>query len=268
MKFCLLGFCMLVASMATTSTVQIQGWNSTDCSGQVQQQWSFKSGACNSFKTYFSYKYTCDSRGRSVSYAFWNSSTDCSGDTWDSKTITTRECDNGNGGASTGAETPWLHSSDHSCLAAVQSSDNEALNFATDGEMIVSNLTETCLTVLGGAEDPFNVMNTQLCDSSLSSQRWIYDSSTGTICSGLNGYCLQSYAPNLYDDFLIVSPKLKSLWAFNQATGAIHDAKNCSCVLNIANGVTDGSWPIHVDSRSNCSSPYVNEQWYFKTPLP
>jgi hypothetical protein len=265
MKFCLLGFCMLVASMATTSTVQIQGWNSTDCSGQVQQQWSFKSGACNSFETYFSYKYTCDSRGRSVSYAFWNSSTDCSGDTWDSKTITTRECDNGNGGASTGAETPWLHSSDHSCLAAVQSSDNEALNFATDGEMIVSNLTGTCLTVLGGAELPFNVMNMQPCDSSLSSQRWTYDSSTGTICSGLNGYCLQNYVnPDEALDFLVVSPKIKSQWAFNQATGAISRADACNCMLDIANAVTDGSEPVHVECQEDCNSPGDNCQWHFR----
>jgi hypothetical protein len=56
---------------------------------------------------------------------------------------------------------------------------------------LVSNLTETCLTAIGDAQLPFNMMNTQLCSNDLTSQRWFFlDPVTGTMCTALNGYYL------------------------------------------------------------------------------
>jgi hypothetical protein len=140
-------------------------------------------------------------------------------------------------------------------------------------QIIVSNLTGTCLTVLGEDVMPFNVMNTQPCQSGRSSQRWIYDPSTGKICSGLNGYCLFTYATGLRtrvpSDFLFAAPKKASEWAFNQTSGAIFIADGCSALLNIADAVLDGSEPIHVDSSvpNACHSPKDNEVWHFETPV-
>jgi hypothetical protein len=154
------------------------------------------------------------------------------------------------------------------CLANV-SADNakrDAIN-----EMIVSNLTGTCLTVLGDAQLPFNVMNMQPCDSGLSSQRFIRNSSTGTICSALNGYYLFAFGnPSHRYDFLMVAPSSAfnhqvSYWAFNQATGAIYVADDCTCVMDITDAVQDGSEPVHMNCEVDemCNNPATNEVWHF-----
>jgi hypothetical protein len=156
---------------------------------------------------------------------------------------------------------------------------------ATYGRMLIVSTADEfqagrCITVFGGASDPFNAVGMQDCNNG-TSQLWYFDVSAGTLCLQ-NGNCMTTAYiadPTVPQDgtghgAVIAAPTdptgPPTSFAFNPSSGSLSVDGACTVLLNMQRSASDipavlTTWG-HGTEGGDCNNPADNEKFEFVVP--